>query len=79
MADIKLYDIPADFAAQANITAAQYSEMYQRSIDDPEGFWGEQAEKFLDWSKPWDKVLDWSYVAKDLHIKWFEGDRKSVV
>jgi len=78
MSDIKLYDVPADFAAQANITDAQYTEMYQRSIDDPEGFWAEQAEKFLDWSRPWDKVSDWSYDQKDLHIKWFEGGKLNV-
>ena len=78
MSDIKLYDVPADFAAQANITEAQYTEMYQRSIGDPDGFWAEQAEKFLDWSRPWDKVSDWSYDQNDLHIKWFEGGKLNV-
>ncbi len=74
----KIYEIPTEFAAQANITADQYQEMYQHSIDDPEGFWAEQAENYLSWSKPWDKVLDWSYMQDDLHIEWFKGGKLNV-
>ncbi|MDZ7804623.1 acetate--CoA ligase [Thiohalophilus sp.] len=78
MSQEKIYDIPADFAAQANISEADYQAMYQRSIDDPEGFWAEQAEKFLSWDKPWDRVLDWSYDADNLYVKWFEGGKLNV-
>ncbi|MDY6979511.1 MAG: acetate--CoA ligase [Pseudomonadota bacterium] len=78
MSQEKIYDIPADFAAQANISEADYQAMYQRSIDDPEGFWAEQAEKFITWYKPWDKVLDWNYDADNLYIKWFEGGKLNV-
>ncbi|MDZ7662685.1 acetate--CoA ligase [Thiohalophilus sp.] len=78
MSQEKIYDIPAEFAAQANISEADYQAMYQRSIDDPEGFWAEQAEKFLSWYKPWDRVLDWSYDADNLYIKWFEGGKLNV-
>ncbi len=74
MSDEKIYPVREDFAAQANITLQQYQEMYQRSIDDPDGFWGEQAEKYLTWSKPWDKVTDWSFQG-DVHIKWFTGGK----
>jgi acetyl-CoA synthetase len=42
--------------------------MYQRSLDDPEGFWSEQAEK-LDWHRAWDQVLDWDPPF----AKWFVG------
>ena len=78
MSDEKLYPVPAEFAANAHIDSARYQEMYQRSIEDPEGFWAEQAEQFITWFKPWDKVLDWSYDKKDLHIKWFEGGKLNV-
>ncbi len=74
----KLYDVPADFAAQANISAEEYQEMYTRSVNDPEGFWAEQAEAYLSWSKPWDKVLDWSFMRDDLHIEWFKGGKLNV-
>ena len=36
-----LSPVSAEFAAQANINADQYKEMYQRSTDDPDGFWAE--------------------------------------
>ena len=71
MSDVKLYPVPAEFAAQANINAEQYAAMYQQSVEDPDGFWGEQAQQYLTWSKPWSKVSDWSFGADDLHINWF--------
>ena len=51
----------------------RYLDMYKRSLEDPEGFWGEQA-KLLDWDKPWDKVLDW----KPPYGRWFVGGRLNV-
>jgi acetyl-CoA synthetase len=50
--------------------------MYQRSVDDPEGFWAEQADQFITWSKRWDKVLDWDFTKG--HIRWFEGGKLNV-
>jgi acetyl-CoA synthetase len=75
--EVKVYPVPAEMAKNAHIDEATYMEMYQRSVDDPDGFWGEQAEKFLSWYKPWDKVLDWSFEG-DVHIKWFEGGKLNV-
>ncbi|WP_226621166.1 acetyl-coenzyme A synthetase N-terminal domain-containing protein, partial [Alloyangia pacifica] len=34
-----------DFVAEAHVDAARYDEMYARSISDPDGFWGEQAQR----------------------------------
>mgnify|MGYP001806333724 CR=1 FL=1 len=78
MSEERLYPVPADIAAQAHVTAEQYTAMYQRSIDDPAGFWAEQAERFVTWSKPWDSVMDYSFRADDLHIKWFQGGQLNV-
>ncbi len=74
----KIYEVPTEFAAQANITAPQYEEMYQRSVDDPDGFWAEQAEQYLTWYKPWDRVSDWSFDEDNLHIEWFKGGKLNV-
>jgi len=71
MSDAKLYPVPAEVAATAWINDAKYQEMYQQSVDDPEGFWAEQAKQFVTWFKPWDKVLDWDFSRG--HIRWFEG------
>ncbi len=78
MSDSKLYPVPEQLAAKAHIDSERYASMYRRSVDDPEGFWAEQAEQLLTWYKPWNKVLDYSYDAKDLHIKWFEGGKLNV-
>ena len=73
MSDSRIYDIPEEFARNALIDAAQYEAMYEQSVNDPAGFWAEQAEKFLSWDKHWDTVLDWDYHKG--HIRWFEGGR----
>jgi acetyl-CoA synthetase len=76
MSEHHIYKVPEEIAAEAYITADQYEQMYKRSIDDPEGFWAEQAEKFLSWDKPWDKVLEWDFHKA--HIRWFEGGKLNV-
>jgi len=74
----KIYAVPDAFAAKANINSQQYQEMYERSVKDPDGFWAEQAEKYVSWDKKWDKVSDWSFDQNNLHIKWFEGGKLNV-
>lgn len=74
----KVYPVPADFAANANINAEQYQQMYQQSVDDPATFWAEQAEKELSWFTPPETTLDWSFDEDDLHIEWFKGGKLNV-
>ena len=57
-------------------TKEQYLEMYQRSLQDPDGFWAEQAELHLDWFKPWHTVSDVDFTKGE--IKWFEGGTLNV-
>ena len=71
MTDEKIYPVPAQAAERALIDEQTYQEMYARSISDPEGFWAEQAERFVSWFKPWKKVSQGDY--KKAHIRWFEG------
>ena len=66
----KTFPPPADFAANAHVSSFdQYQEMYDRSISDPEGFWGEIAEQFV-WKEKWSKVLDYTFEG-NVDIKWF--------
>ena len=76
MSEHKTYAIKPEIAEQAHITQEIYQSMYRRSIDEPEAFWAEQAEKFLDWSRPWDRVMDYDF--KKGHIRWFEGGELNV-
>ncbi len=71
-----------------------YQQAYTRSIEDPEGFWGDAAEE-IDWIKKWDKVLDDSnkpfyrwftggvvntcYNALDRHVDAGHGDRLALI
>ncbi|MFA7557157.1 MAG: acetate--CoA ligase [Hydrogenophaga sp.] len=76
MSEMKLYPVPAETAAKAHIDAEKYAAMYRQSVDDPEGFWAEQAKSFVTWFKPWDKVLDWDYTTGK--IRWFDGGKLNV-
>jgi acetyl-CoA synthetase len=69
MSDI--YPIKPDFAAKARIDRAAYQRDYQASIDHPEKFWGQVAER-LDWFKKPTRIKDVSYQLDDFHIRWFE-------
>ncbi|QTA79628.1 Propionate-CoA ligase [Desulfonema limicola] len=71
-----------------------YDEAYEKSINDPESFWGEAAENCF-WYKKWDKVLDDSnkpfyrwfvggetntcYNALDFHIENGRGDQVALI
>ncbi|TWB45150.1 propionyl-CoA synthetase [Nitrospirillum pindoramense] len=49
--------------------SGRYAEIYNRSLDDPEGFWAEAAQA-IDWIRPWDQVLDDSRAPL---FRWFTG------
>ncbi|QIT56159.1 acetate--CoA ligase [Aquisalimonas sp. 2447] len=72
MSDTKVYPVPADIAKGAHIDADTYRSMYKRSLDDPDNFWAEQAER-LAWFKRWDAVNN-SDLNKG-EIRWFDGGR----
>jgi len=55
----------------AHIDAAQYEALYKRSVEDPDGFWKDMAER-LHWSKKPQTIKNVSYDTKDLHIRWYE-------
>ena len=74
----KTYKVPASIAANAHITADQYKSMYDRSLNDADNFWAEQANEFLTWFKPWDSVQDWEYGKNNVSINWFKGGKLNV-
>ena len=48
----------------------EYKKMYDYSIEQPEAFWAEQAER-ISWFKKWNYVWDWDFNSAN--VKWFEG------
>ncbi|MCO6382875.1 acetate--CoA ligase [Oceanicola sp. 502str15] len=71
MTEAKTYPPSADFAANANVDAAKYDEMYAASVNDPEGFWREQAKR-LDWITFPETIKNTSFKSDDVSIKWYE-------
>ena len=77
MAENRTFPPSPEFSAKAHIKSmAEYEALYKRSVEDPEGFWGEMAEKNLTWFKKWDKVLDYDFTKP--YIKWFSGGKLNV-
>jgi acetyl-CoA synthetase len=68
-----IYPIPNEFRQRAYITEPLYQTMYRRSVEDPEGFWSDQAEAFVSWFGRWNRVLDWDFTKG--YVRWFEGGR----
>lgn len=70
----RVFPPPKEISEKAYIKSiAEYEEMYKRSVEDPEGFWGEIAEKNITWYKKWEKVLDYDFNKP--YIKWFIGGK----
>ncbi len=59
------------FTVQANMKDLG---IYDKAAADPEGWWAEQAQELLEWSKPWETVCEWNPP----HAKWFVGGQLNV-
>ena len=60
---------PAAATTDTHCAAEQYEALYRRSLDDPDGFWAEQAGR-IDWVKAPERIANWSFDPVD--IKWYE-------
>lgn len=76
MSESKVRQIPAHIAAAAHINEQQYIALYARSLEAPDAFWAEQAERFVSWEQRWHTISNCDFnTAK---IRWFEGGRLNV-
>jgi acetyl-CoA synthetase len=65
-----------EFTRKAHIKSlADYKKMYDRSLKDPDGFWGEMAGN-LHWFKKWNKVQEWNF--EEPKIQYFIGGKLNV-
>jgi acetyl-CoA synthetase len=67
----KVYNVPAEWAARAYLDHEKYLAWYKRSVEDPNGFWGEMGKR-IDWVKPYTKVKNTSFGPGNVSIKWYE-------
>jgi acetyl-CoA synthetase len=76
MSEHKVYPVSDAAAARSLLSQAEYQEMYQRSINNPEEFWAEQAGSFLHWHEPWKEVYSGEF--SDADTNWFAGGKLNV-
>ncbi|HZF96260.1 MAG TPA: acetate--CoA ligase [Allosphingosinicella sp.] len=60
---------PEEIARNASVTAEQYEELYRRSVEDPDGFWAEEARR-IEWVTPPTRIAKASFDP--VEIRWFE-------
>ena len=65
-----IFPVPEQWAANALVDADGYDAMYRRSVEDPESFWREAAQR-IDWITPFTRVKDTSFDEADFGIAWF--------
>ncbi|WP_447649057.1 acetate--CoA ligase [Pseudomonas abietaniphila] len=73
-----LSDFPQADATRkaAQLSADDYQRLYRQSVEQPDAFWAEQADKFLDWSSKWDQVQQSD--LKTGAASWFTGGKLNV-
>ncbi|MDC0948225.1 acetate--CoA ligase [Gammaproteobacteria bacterium] len=76
MSEVQIHPVPESMKARGAIDNETYVAMYRHSIDDPSGFWAEQAESYLTWRKRWDTVVDADFNKAE--ISWFKGGQLNV-
>jgi acetyl-CoA synthetase len=66
-------DYPAPKIVVEAALQQDFEREYRRSIEDPAGFWGDYARRFI-WTRKWDHVLEWNGAQH----KWFVGARTNI-
>src|SRR5579884_1401400 len=75
MTEANVYPPSSEFTSSARVQGMEgYRRLYDRAKDDPEGFWGELADKHLTWFQKWNRVLEWNAPI----AKWFDGGKLNV-
>ena len=73
----EVYPVPEEFKKTARTNEAEYFERYRQSIEHPEEYWAEQAQK-LDWITPFTQVKNTSFDKDNFKIEWFADGQLNV-
>jgi acetyl-CoA synthetase len=76
MSEQHLVAVPQAMRDRAFINNDQYQAMYERSISDPDGFWAEQADIFIDWYEKWTSIREADLAVGD--VSWFGGGKLNI-
>lgn len=77
MSEAHVYPVKENIKATTHADKETYLAMYQQSVSDPEGFWGEHG-KIVDWIKPFTQVKSTSFDTGHVDIRWFEDGTLNV-
>jgi acetyl-CoA synthetase len=66
-----VHPVPREWAENALIDAQAYADKYRRSVEDPDGFWRDEAQR-IDWIHPFTRVKDTSFDEDTFGIRWFD-------
>ena len=76
MDERRTFNPSPEFVAKARVKSREeYAKLYQRSIEDPEAFWGEAASQ-LHWFQKWHTINEENFA--EAQIKWFVGGKTNV-
>ncbi|MDU0113883.1 acetate--CoA ligase [Psychrosphaera aquimarina] len=67
----EIFPVPESYKEISLLNNAEYTAMYKQSIENPDEFWQEQAQR-IDWIKPFTKVKNTSFAKGNVDIRWFE-------
>lgn len=72
-----MYEPRFPWASDAHVSSMDdYERLYKRSVDDPEGFWADEARARLDWEREFDLVRDCDFPTGT--VAWFLGGKLNV-
>jgi acetyl-CoA synthetase len=77
----EIYPVPEKIKKMAYVSGREaYDKMWKRSIEEPEAFWAEIGKEYVDWFKPFEKVMDYNFDMKKgpVYVKFYEGGKLNV-
>ena len=72
----EVFPVDPQWAKDSHCDNAKYVEMYERSVNEPQTFWAEMAER-LDWIKKPTRIKNTSFEG-DVSIRWYEDGELNV-
>ena len=72
----RIYNPSQSILENSNISSSEFEELYKKSLENPDQFWSEQADKYLDWDQRWTQIQETD--VKKGEIAWFKGGKLNV-
>ena len=69
----KIYKPPQSILQNSNISETEFNKLYKKSLENPEEFWADQADLYLDWDEQWTKVKEIDIERGQ--ITWFKDGK----